>query len=75
MNEANIDRFLEFAKHRREKQHVTVVTTNQLAQMLSVIHAENMETMWYGMVQCGIKEKDFRLREDYYRKEIEKIFN
>ena len=76
MNEqekAQIDKFLEFAKHRREKQKVAVVSTNQLAQMLGILHAENMEAMWYGMSVCGLKEKDFRLREGYYRKELEKV--
>lgn len=70
---AQIDKFLEFAKHRREKKQVAVVSTNQLAQMLGILHAENMETMWYGMSVCGLKEKDFRLREGFYRKELEKV--
>ena len=74
MNEQeNFEKFLEFAKHRRERQQVAVVSTNQLAQMLGILHAENMETMWYGMSVCGLKEKDFRLREGFYRKELENV--
>ena len=72
----NIERFLEFAKQRRkEKRKMGVVSTNQLAQMIGVIHAESMESMYYGMRLCGLKEKDFRLREAYYREELEKIVN
>lgn len=74
-DEQNFDRFLEFARHRREKQKVVVVSTAQLAEMLGVIHAENMEAMYYSMRMCGINEKDWRLKEKYYRHELEKIFN
>ena len=70
---AQIDRFLEFAKHRREKQ-VAVVRTNQLAQMLGILHAENMEILFYGMTLSGLKEKDWRLKEKYYRQKLEEIF-
>lgn len=78
MNEqekAQIDKFLEFAKHRREKQQVAVVNTNQLAQMLGILHAENMEAMYYSMRMCGINEKDWQLKEKYYRHKLEQIFN
>ena len=71
---AKIDKFLEFAKHRREKQQVAVVSTNQLAQMLGILHAENMEILFYGMTLCGLKEKDWRLKEKYYRHKLEEIF-
>ena len=73
-DEQNFDRFLEYAKHRREKQKVAVVSTAQLAEMLGIIHAENMETMYYSMAMCGIKEKDWKLKEGYYRRKLEQIF-
>lgn len=70
---AKIDKFLEFAKHRRKKQQVSVISTNQLAQMLGILHAENMEILFYGMTLCGLKEKDWRLKEKYYRQKLEEI--
>ena len=71
----NFDKFLEFAKKRREerRKQVVIVTTNQLAGMLGVLHAEVMESMYYSMTLCGLNEKDFRLREKYYRHELEHI--
>lgn len=70
---AKIDKFLEFAKHRRKKQQVAVISTNQLAQMLGILHAENMEILFYGMTLSGLKEKDWRLKEKYYRQKLEEI--
>ena len=73
-DEQNFDRFLEFAKHRREKQKVAVVSTAQIAETLGILHAENMETMYYSMVLCGLKNEDWKLKEKYYRHKLEEIF-
>ena len=70
----NIEKFLEFAKQRRKRQQITVVSTNQLAEMLGIIHAENMKIMFYSMSVCGLKKKDWELKEKYYRHRLEDIF-